>query len=290
MWQLKRKWGWVGADFVSNSFSVAEKYRWQVHFLFVFNVAMFEKKREVLGALFLNWCAAVFCCLSVSVYVSISPWSELIVVWPFRFVPEYCNQHHTKNDVGGATNFSGTVLWCWIIVDEKSKIRICFADPGTHRFFFPSLFFLLPLFFFPSLSFRHTLSSLHNILRHPPQPQLRTLFLLFFFSTPLSYPSHFNPLLLLQLQQPTMGCSGSKGVDNGSSAYRPQQHQQHYQQQQQYAVNIPPSTLPQGWYACTHFSLLHTRRLHPLWSFTFHPVVKHMSFFLLTHYFLFKQK
>ncbi|KAG0072979.1 hypothetical protein BGZ90_011722, partial [Linnemannia elongata] len=44
-----------------------------------------------------------------------------------------------------------------------------------------------------------------------------------------------------------MGCSGSKGVDNGSSAYRPQQHQQQYQQQQQYAANIPPSTLPQGW-------------------------------------------
>ncbi|KAF9551695.1 hypothetical protein EC957_006588 [Mortierella hygrophila] len=40
-----------------------------------------------------------------------------------------------------------------------------------------------------------------------------------------------------------MGCSGSKSVDNGSSAYRPQQQQQ----QQQYAVNIPPSTLPQGW-------------------------------------------
>ncbi|KAG0083853.1 hypothetical protein BGZ93_001559 [Podila epicladia] len=52
-----------------------------------------------------------------------------------------------------------------------------------------------------------------------------------------------------------MGCSGSKGIDNGSSAYqRPTQYQQYQRPQQQYqdpyALSpsaIPPSTLPPGW-------------------------------------------
>ena len=52
----------------------------------------------------------------------------------------------------------------------------------------------------------------------------------------------------------TMGCASSKGIDNGSTAYRPPQYQQYQRPQQQYqdpyALSpsmIPPSTLPPGW-------------------------------------------
>ncbi|KAI9235143.1 MAG: hypothetical protein BYD32DRAFT_421824 [Podila humilis] len=51
-----------------------------------------------------------------------------------------------------------------------------------------------------------------------------------------------------------MGCASSKGIDNGSTAYRPPQYQQYQRPQQQYqdpyALSpsmIPPSTLPPGW-------------------------------------------
>ncbi|KAK3846333.1 MAG: hypothetical protein J3R72DRAFT_471901 [Linnemannia gamsii] len=45
-----------------------------------------------------------------------------------------------------------------------------------------------------------------------------------------------------------MGCSGSKGANNGSTVHRPNyQQQQLYQQQQALAASLPPTTLPPGW-------------------------------------------
>jgi hypothetical protein len=89
-----------------------------------------------------------------------------------------------------------------------------------------------------------------------------------------------------------MGCSGSKGVENGSRPPQQQQYYQQQQQQQQYAVNIPPSTLPQGWYAayslvvniCIHFCHCHSHMLAPL------SIPYQVHFCSLTQFSIFIQK